>query len=104
MRPNTWIRVGKLSWVAVSRQLRWNYLCAILVSGLSLKCARKIFDVFVQAEPAKERAQGGLGIGLALVKALVELHGGEVDVQSDGRDQGCQFTVKLPRSIVVGAA
>lgn len=69
--------------------------------GLEPDMCTKVFDVFVQAEPAKERAQGGLGIGLALVKALVELHGGEVGVQSDGRDKGCQFTVKLPRSIVV---
>jgi signal transduction histidine kinase len=69
--------------------------------GLEPEMCTKIFDVFVQAEPAKERAQGGLGIGLALVKALVELHGGAVDVHSDGRDKGCQFTVTLPRSIVV---
>jgi signal transduction histidine kinase len=69
--------------------------------GLEPEMCTKIFDVFVQAEPAKERAQGGLGIGLALVKALVELHGGAVDVHSDGRDKGCQFTVRLPRSIVV---
>ena len=69
--------------------------------GLEPEMCTKVFDVFVQAEPAKERAQGGLGIGLALVKALVELHGGEVDVQSDGRNQGCQFTVKLPHSVAV---
>jgi signal transduction histidine kinase len=69
--------------------------------GLEPEMCTRIFDVFVQAEPAKERAQGGLGIGLALVKALVQLHGGDVDVHSDGRDRGCQFTVKLPRSIIV---
>jgi signal transduction histidine kinase len=69
--------------------------------GLAPEMRRKIFDIFVQADQAKERAQGGLGIGLALVKALVELHGGEVDVQSNGRDRGCQFTVRLPRSIVI---
>jgi signal transduction histidine kinase len=69
--------------------------------GLDPEMRTKIFDIFVQAEPAKERAQGGLGIGLALVKALVELHGGDVDVHSDGRDQGCHFTVKLPHSIVL---
>jgi signal transduction histidine kinase len=68
--------------------------------GLEPEMRTKIFDIFVQAESAKERAQGGLGIGLALVKALVELHGGDVSVQSNGRDQGCQFTVKLPHAIV----
>jgi signal transduction histidine kinase len=69
--------------------------------GLDPEMRTKIFDIFVQAEPAKERAQGGLGIGLALVKALVELHGGDVDVHSDGRDHGCHFRVKLPHSIVL---
>jgi CheY-like chemotaxis protein len=69
--------------------------------GLAPDMHTKIFDIFVQAEPAKERSQGGLGIGLALVKAMVELHGGQVGVQSNGHDQGCQFTVKLPRSTVI---
>jgi signal transduction histidine kinase len=69
--------------------------------GLEPDMCTKIFEVFVQAEPAKERAQGGLGIGLALVKALVELHDGEVEARSEGRDHGSQFTVKLPNSIVV---
>jgi signal transduction histidine kinase len=69
--------------------------------GIAPEMRRKIFDIFVQADQTKDRAQGGLGIGLALVKALVELHGGQVDVQSNGRDRGCQFTVRLPRSIVI---
>ncbi len=69
--------------------------------GIAPEMRSKIFDIFVQADGAKDRAQGGLGIGLTLVKALVELHGGEVDVQSDGRERGCQFTVILPRSIVI---
>jgi CheY-like chemotaxis protein len=69
--------------------------------GIAPEMRRKIFDIFVQAYQTKDRAQGGLGIGLALVKALVELHGGQVDVQSNGRDRGCQFTVRLPRSIVI---
>ena len=69
--------------------------------GIAPEMRSKIFDIFVQADGAKDRAQGGLGIGLTLVKALVELHGGEVDVQSNGRERGCQFTVRLPRSIVI---
>ena len=52
--------------------------------GLEPAMFAKIFEVFVQAEPAGARAQGGLGIGLALVKALVELHGGKIDVRSAG--------------------
>jgi signal transduction histidine kinase len=69
--------------------------------GLAPDMHTKIFDIFFQAEPAKERALGGLGIGLALVKAMVELHGGEVGVQSSGLDRGCEFTVRFPRSIII---
>jgi signal transduction histidine kinase len=69
--------------------------------GLAPEMQAKIFEMFVQAEPAKERAQGGLGIGLALVKALVESHGGKIDVHSAGHDQGCEFTIRLPRHVVV---
>jgi signal transduction histidine kinase len=54
--------------------------------GLPEQMYAKVFDMFVQAEAAKERAEGGLGIGLALVKALVDLHGGRIDVQSASLD------------------
>ena len=55
-----------------------------------------IFDMFSQLTPALERAQGGLGIGLSLVKGLVALHGGEVSAHSAGVGQGSCFTVRLP--------
>ena len=55
-----------------------------------------VFALFVQAPTALNRAQGGLGIGLALVRALVELHGGETRVHSDGPGRGAQFSVRLP--------
>jgi CheY-like chemotaxis protein len=61
----------------------------------------QIFDMFVQLEPEPENSEGGLGIGLALVKALVELHGGSITVHSAGRDQGSTFTIKLPRTSLV---
>jgi len=55
-----------------------------------------IFDLFVQVEPHGKRTQGGLGIGLTLVRRLVQLHGGEVDVHSEGTCKGSTFTVHLP--------
>jgi signal transduction histidine kinase/ActR/RegA family two-component response regulator len=55
-----------------------------------------VFDRFRQADSSSQRSHGGLGIGLALVKSLVELHGGSVEAASPGPDQGATFTVKLP--------
>jgi CheY-like chemotaxis protein len=52
--------------------------------------------MFAQAAPALERAQGGLGLGLSLVRGLVELHGGRVEVRSDGPERGSEFIVRLP--------
>jgi PAS domain S-box-containing protein len=68
--------------------------------GLAPETFSRVFDMFVQIEPTKERSEGGLGIGLALVKALVELHGGNIEVRSAGHQQGTTFTVVLPRSII----
>jgi CheY-like chemotaxis protein len=56
----------------------------------------KIFEMFVQVDGSLERAAGGLGIGLTLVKQLVEMHGGRVEAHSDGPDQGSEFVVRLP--------
>ncbi len=69
--------------------------------GLAAENVADIFEIFHQLEPSSAQAQGGLGIGLALVKGLVELHGGRVQVLSDGRDRGSTFNVILPRSIVL---
>lgn len=55
-----------------------------------------VFDMFSQLEPALKRAQGGLGIGLSLVRSLLQLHGGTVTARSDGSGQGSEFTVRLP--------
>jgi signal transduction histidine kinase len=55
-----------------------------------------VFDLFTQGSRTLDRAQGGLGLGLALVRKLVELHGGQVDASSPGLGQGSTFTVTLP--------
>jgi signal transduction histidine kinase len=57
-----------------------------------------IFDVFVQGSISIDRSQGGLGIGLSLVRRLVELHGGSVGVSSDGSGLGSTFQIRLPRT------
>ena len=57
-----------------------------------------VFDLFTQAERTPDRAQGGLGLGLALVKSLVELHAGSVSAHSEGPGLGSRFVVRLPRS------
>jgi signal transduction histidine kinase len=65
-------------------------------SGIEPQLLHKVFDLFVQGERALDRGQGGLGIGLTLVKRLVELHQGEVKAASEGPGRGATFTVTLP--------
>jgi CheY-like chemotaxis protein/two-component sensor histidine kinase len=65
--------------------------------GISAELLPTVFDLFSQAERTPDRSQGGLGLGLALVKSLVELHGGMVTAASEGRNKGSEFTVRLPR-------
>lgn len=65
--------------------------------GISPDLLPSIFDTFVQGDRTLDRTAGGLGIGLTLVRGLVEMHGGTVDVSSDGEGLGCRFTVRLPQ-------
>jgi signal transduction histidine kinase len=64
--------------------------------GIRADMLEAVFGLFVQIDPSTDRAQGGLGIGLALVKTLVELHGGSVSASSAGEGEGSEFSVRLP--------
>lgn len=56
----------------------------------------RLFETFTQADRSLDRSEGGLGLGLSLVKGLVELHGGTVEARSDGPGRGAEFVVRLP--------
>jgi signal transduction histidine kinase len=62
-----------------------------------------VFDLFTQVDRTLDRSQGGLGIGLALVRRLVELHGGRVEVHSEGSGRGSEFVVYLPLAAAASA-
>ena len=64
--------------------------------GISADMLPRVFEIFSQSKGALERSQGGLGIGLSLVKGLVELHGGSIECRSDGPGKGSEFIVRLP--------
>lgn len=65
--------------------------------GISAELMPHVFDMFTQDKRTIDRSEGGLGLGLALVKRLVELHGGTVSAESAGSGQGALFTVRVPR-------
>jgi PAS domain S-box-containing protein len=69
-------------------------------TGIGIPAANlsRIFEMFSQVSPPIERTRGGLGIGLALARGLVDLHGGDIQVSSAGADRGSEFTVRLPLS------
>ena len=64
--------------------------------GISPELLPRVFELFTQADTSVDRSQGGLGIGLTLVRHLVDLHGGSVSARSDGVGKGSQFTVRVP--------
>ena len=71
--------------------------------GIEPSVIKGLFEMFSQIDSAIDRAEGGLGIGLALVKGLVALHGGCVQATSAGLGKGSEFTIRLPRSVVIEA-
>jgi PAS domain S-box-containing protein len=72
--------------------------------GLEPQSIPRVFDMFSQVKSAIDRSEGGLGIGLALVKGMIQLHGGRVEASSLGGGHGSQFSIHLPRSLLVQTA
>lgn len=72
--------------------------------GISPEMLDRIFNLFEQHRQAIDRSHGGLGLGLAIVRSLVALHGGTVQASSDGEGQGAEFMVQLPRTEPLGIA
>ena len=72
--------------------------------GIDRESLGRVFDLFAQVDQSAARSQGGLGIGLTLVKRLVEMHGGTVEAHSEGLARGSEFVVRLPPADAPGAA
>jgi CheY-like chemotaxis protein/two-component sensor histidine kinase len=91
MRPGGQIRFS-------ARRQDENVLISVLDTGMGIPADMLglVFDMFTQINRTLDRSQGGLGIGLSLVKTLVEMHGGSVQAASGGIDLGSEFTVSLP--------
>ena len=69
--------------------------------GLAPEMLGKVFDMFTRVDSDAARSEGGLGIGLALAKGLIELHGGRIEARSAGLGKGSEFLISLPRSLFV---
>ena len=67
--------------------------------GIDKSLLPRVFDLFTQGNRALDRAQGGLGIGLTLVKSLTEMHGGKVEARSDGIGKGSTFSIRMPATM-----
>jgi len=65
--------------------------------GIPAKMLPQVFEMFMQVEQGRTRAHGGLGIGLTLVKSIVQMHGGHVEARSNGPGEGSEFIIRLPR-------
>jgi two-component system CheB/CheR fusion protein len=66
--------------------------------GIPAELLDSIFDMFIQADDTLDRSEGGMGVGLTLVRSLVELHGGKIEAFSEGEGQGSEFVIRLPRA------
>jgi PAS domain S-box-containing protein len=84
-----------------AEQLDGEIVLRVRDSGIGIRpdVLPNIFDLFVQERQAIDRSQGGLGLGLTIVRNLVEQHGGSVSAYSEGMEHGSEFTVRLPRAL-----
>jgi CheY-like chemotaxis protein len=91
---------GQIRCAAEMRARDGSPLVIITVSdtgvGISPEMLPQVFDLFAQGEAVNDRAHGGLGIGLALARRLIEMHQGTITVQSDGPGKGSLFTITIP--------
>ncbi|MDQ2730685.1 MAG: ATP-binding protein, partial [Armatimonadota bacterium] len=76
----------------------WNVVIRIKDNGIGMApdLLPHVFELFTQADRSLERTQGGLGIGLTVVRQLVELHGGTIGARSEGPGKGSEFVIRLP--------
>lgn len=88
---------GRITVSVVDDESRVSVVIRDTGMGIPQDMLQRVFDLFAQAPMASVRANGGLGIGLTLVRRLVELHGGQVSAYSRGKGEGSTFTVSLPR-------
>lgn len=95
---------GGTIWVTAAREDD-DVVLRVRDSGMGIDPAiiPDLFDMFVQGERGSDRALGGLGLGLSLVRSLTELHGGTVSARSDGPGLGSEFEVRLPAAVAAGA-
>ncbi|HEX7622074.1 MAG TPA: ATP-binding protein [Anaeromyxobacteraceae bacterium] len=88
---------GGTVWVRAARE-GGEVVVRVRDSGIGIACELlpRVFDLFVQGQRALDRSQGGLGLGLSIVRSMVEMHGGTVTAASRGAGLGSEFTVRLP--------
>src|SRR5262249_27364197 len=91
---------GGCIWLTATRE-NGDVVIRVRDNGVGIPCdmLSNIFDPFIQVERSLDRAQGGLGIGLTLVRQIVEMHGGSVQAWSAGANRGSEFVVRLPTMI-----
>lgn len=92
------VRVFNESGTTADRQGEPDLIIAISDTGIGIEpdIRPRIFDAFEQGDPSRTRLFGGLGLGLAISRAIVELHGGTLTAESAGRNSGATFTIRLP--------